>query len=366
MRCMASWTARRTGARDGGTRRGRCVRLRARGIAGAAILSVAAALHGQSQPPRPADTPPPFEHWRAQLVEEARRKGFSRRVVAEALGDVRPSQQVIQADRAQAGPSQGLDSYLARRLTPELVAHGRTQMRTHRALLDRIEQWFGVQRRFVVAIWGAETSYGPYTGDVPVFQALATLAWEPRRAEYFRAELFEALRIVQREHIDVSTMRGSWAGAMGQPQFMPSSYHKYAYDFDRDGRRDIWGSTADTLASIANYLRSFGWWNGEQWGREVMAPRTVRERILKEVPVRTEGCGAIRALTLRRPVEKWAADGLRGIDGSPLPRSRVPASLVVTTDARAFLVYRNYESILAYNCSHYYALGVALLADRLQ
>jgi membrane-bound lytic murein transglycosylase B len=353
-------------ARDFVTRRARRVRLQARGIACAMILSVAGALDGQSPPRRPADTPPPFEHWRAQLVEEALRKGFSRRVVAQAIGDVRPSPQVIDADRAQAGPSQGLDSYLAKRLTPSLVEQGRIQMRTHRALLDRIEQWFGVQRRFVVAVWGAETSYGPYTGDVPVFQALATLAWEPRRAEYFRAELFDALRIVQRENIDVPTMRGSWAGAMGQPQFMPSSYLKYAYDFDRDGRRDIWGSTADTLASIANYLRSFGWWNGEQWGREVVVPGTVRERILKDVPVRTEGCGAIRALTIRRPVERWAADGLRSMDGSPLPRSRVPASFVVTTDARSFLVYRNYESILAYNCSHYYALGVALLADRLQ
>ena len=236
-------------------------------------------------------------------------------------------------------------------------------MREHRALLGRIERWSGVPRRFVVAIWGAETGYGPYTGDVPVFQALATLAWEPRRADYFRAELFDALRIVQRGDIDLAAMRGSWAGAMGQPQFMPSSYLKYAYDFDRDGRRDIWQSIPDTLASIANYLRSFGWRNGETWGREVSV--TPAPSNIDALVPRAEGCGALRALTARRPVRAWAADGVRPADGNSLPRSNVPASLVLTTDARRFLVYRNYEAILAYNCSHYYALSVAMLADQI-
>jgi membrane-bound lytic murein transglycosylase B len=199
-----------------------------------------------------------------------------------------------------------------------------------------------------------------------VFQALATLAWDPRRAEYFRGELFDALRIVQRGHIDTRTMLGSWAGAMGQPQFMPSSYLRYAYDFDRDGRRDIWRSVPDTLASIANYLRSFGWRNAETWGREVSMTPSVRARLTGAWPARADGCGAIRTLTVARPLSEWADEGVGLTDGSPLPRVRVRASLVLTPDARTFLVYRNYESILAYNCSHYYALSVAMLADRIK
>jgi membrane-bound lytic murein transglycosylase B len=238
-------------------------------------------------------------------------------------------------------------------------------MREHRRLLDRIERWFGVQRRFVIAIWGAETGYGPYSGDIPVFQALSTLAWDPRRADYFRAELFDALRIVQRGHIDLDSMRGSWAGAMGQPQFMPSSYLRYAFDFDRDGRRDIWGSTADTLASIANYLRAFGWHNGETWGREVALPDTTGTGGAGGVPHRGEGCPAVRAMSEPRPLVSWAARGVRLLDG-PLPRADLDASLVTTADRRAFLVYRNYEAILAYNCSHHYALSVAFLAERIR
>jgi membrane-bound lytic murein transglycosylase B len=321
----------------------------------------------QQSPPAPAATPPPpFQVWLSNLIREAVSRGFDDGLVTRALGGLQPLPRVIQADRAQAGPSPGLEAYLSQRLTPGLIDQGRTQMREHRALLGRIERWFGVQRRFIVAIWGAETGYGPYSGDVPVFQALATLAWEPRRSDYFRSELFDALRMVQRGHIDIDAMRGSWAGAMGQPQFMPSSYLQYAYDFDRDGRRDIWRSTGDTLASIANYLRGFGWSNGETWGREVDMTAAVRSRIMTTVAAREAGCSAARALTVPRALGDWAAQGVRLASGRPLPRSNIEASLLLTADTRMFLVYRNYESILAYNCSHYYALSVAMLADAIR
>jgi len=315
--------------------------------------------------PAPAP-PPPFQVWLSDLIREAVGRGFDRGLVTRALGGLQPLPRVIQADRAQAGPSPGLEAYLSQRLTPGLIDQGRARMREQRAVLGRIERWFGVQRRFIVAIWGAETGYGPYTGAVPVFQALATLAWEPRRGDYFRRELFDALRMVQRGHIDIEAMRGSWAGAMGQPQFMPSSYLRYAYDFDRDGRRDIWRSTADTLASIANYLRSFGWRNGDTWGREVDLTAAVRSRIMNTVAARNDGCGALRLLTVPRPLGDWAADGVRLANGRPLPRSDIEASLTLTADTRTFLVYRNYESLLAYNCSHYYALSVAMLADAIR
>ena len=336
------------------------------GVTAAVVALIVIATHAASGRSRSPVATPPFQVWLLELMAEARAKGFDGDLVTRALGGVQPLPQVIAADRAQAAPDRGLAAYLNQRLTDDLVAEGQAKMRQHRALLERVERTFGVQGRFVVAIWGAETSYGPYTGDVPVFQSLATLAWEPRRADYFRAELFDALRIVQRGHIELARMRGSWAGAMGQPQFMPSSYLKYAYDFDRDGRRDIWRSVPDVLASIANYLRSFGWRNAETWGREVRLSNEVRQRLERTAPVRTAGCGAVRTLTIRRGLPQWAADGVRLADGDPLPRSRVPASLVVTSDGRSFLVYRNYESILAYNCSHRYALSVAMLADALR
>jgi membrane-bound lytic murein transglycosylase B len=198
-----------------------------------------------------------------------------------------------------------------------------------------------------------------------VFQALATLAWDPRRAEYFRNELFDALTIVSRGHIDAASMTGSWAGAMGQPQFMPSSYLKFAEDFDRDGRRDIWRSTPDALASIARYLSEWGWDDEFTWGREVRLSAAVRERIARDTPMRTDGCFAMRNMTERLPLEEWREMGIRRADGGPLPQSDVKAGLM-HTDTRSFLVYENYDAILRYNCAHYYALTVALLADQLR
>lgn len=332
-------------------------------IAAVGVLSFVMALVGQISPVPTMPPPLSFQAWLTNLKGEAMRRGFDRRLVTRTLSGLQPLPRVIQADRAQAGASPALDVYLSQRLTSDRIARGREQMAEHRSLLGRVERVFGVQRHFVVAIWGIESGYGAYAGDVPVVQALATLAWDPRRAPYFREELFQALGIAQREHIDIESMMGSWAGAVGQPQFMPSSYAKYAVDFDGDGRRDIWRSIPDSLASIANYLRTFGWHRDETWGREVRVTIEARRRILNSVTAREQGCGAIRALTTRRQLGEWAADGVRTANGLPLPPAGVGTSLVVTADARTFLVTPNYEAILAYNCSHYYALSVAMLAD---
>ena len=219
----------------------------------------------------------------------------------------------------------------------------------------------------MLAIWALESRYGRNIGREPVFRALATLAWEPRRATYFRGELFDALTMVQRKHIEAKNMTGSWAGAMGQTQFMPSSYLKYAVDFDKDGRRDIWKSTPDALASIANYLKGYGWNEGETWGREVKVSAAARERMTADgVKLRTEGCYAIRNTTEKRKLADWTTFGVLRANGKPLPTASLNASLVTTGDNRTFLVYQNYESLLGYNCAHYYALSVAMLADRLQ
>jgi membrane-bound lytic murein transglycosylase B len=325
---------------------------------------LAVSLFQAAQEPA-VDQPPPFDEWLQALMAEARERGYSDQLIQQALANVEPLPRVIQNDRSQAELVVGFDRYYRTRVTPAMVARGRDLAREYRTVLGRIEDEYDVQRRFVLAIWGIETRYGRVTGNIPVFQALATLAWEPRRAEYFRRELFNALTMVSKGYIETKTMTGSWAGAMGHPQFMPSSYLEYAEDFDRDGRRDIWQSTPDALASIANYLEKWGWDDDFTWGREVRVTPAARARIDKGTTKRTEGCFAMRNMTERIPLTEWQELGVRLPNGGALPKSDVKAGLV-TTDRRAFLTYENYDAILRYNCAHYYALTVALLADQIR
>ncbi len=315
--------------------------------------------------PPPAEPSRPFQDWLADLIVEARGRGFSESLLAQTLVGLEPLPQVIQSDRSQAELNPGFNRYLDARLTRATTMRGKEVARTHRTLLDRVETTYHVQRRFLIAIWGLESRFGRLTGRTPVFQALATLAWEPRRSELFRGELFNALMMVDRGYIDAGTMTGSWAGAMGQTQFMPSSYLTYAVDFDNDGRRDIWKSTPDALASIANYMKGSGWNNTQTWGREVLVSAAAQAQISEKIPMRTRGCYAIRNMTERRPLDEWRALGVRRRDGGPLPKADVPAGLVDVGD-RKFLVYPNYDAIIGYNCAHYYALTVGLIGDSLQ
>jgi membrane-bound lytic murein transglycosylase B len=330
------------------------------------LLAVVLAIALFHPPQGPAgDQPPPFDEWLQALMAEARARGYSDTLIDQALANVEPLPRVIQNDRSQAELVVGFDRYYRSRVTPPVVRRGRELAREYRTVLTRIESEYDVQRRFVMAIWGIETRYGRVTGNTPVFQALATLAWEPRRAGYFRDELFNALSMVSKGYIDTPTMTGSWAGAMGHPQFMPSSYLKFAEDFDRDGRRDIWKSTPDALASIANYLEESGWDDDFTWGREVRVTPAARARIDQDTTKRTEGCFAMRNMTERIPLIEWQRLGVRLPNGGALPKADLKAGLV-TTDRRTFLVYENYDAILRYNCAHYYALTVAMLADQIR
>ena len=336
----------------------------------AALLSAAPVLAQQDQaaasPAAPVvATPEPFDVWLKNLTIEAQGRGFSEDLVRRTLAGLQPLPRVIASDRSQAELVVGFNRYLRSHVTPAIIRRGRDAGRRNRTMLARIEAKYDVQRRFMLAIWGMETRYGGIMGRTPVFQALATLAWEGRRAEFFKGELFNALTMVSKGYIDAPTMTGSWAGAMGHPQFMPSSYLKYAEDFDGDGHRDIWRSSSDALASIANYLNKLGWDDDETWGREVTLTPAVRARVKEAIPQRTEGCYAKRNMSERRPLTEWQKLGVRLKDGKALPRSSIEAGLV-ETDERSFLVYRNYDAILEYNCAHYYALTVALLSDQLR
>jgi membrane-bound lytic murein transglycosylase B len=305
-----------------------------------------------------------FDEWLRSFMDEARTRGYSESVLQSTVAGLSPLPRALELDREQPELTIGFERYFESRVDRRVIARGRDLVRAHGSLLRRIELEHGVPRRIVVAIWGMESRYGGNAGRTPVFQALATLAWEPRRSMFFRNQLFDAIEMVARGYIEPEAMKGSWAGAMGQTQFMPSSYLAYAIDFDKDGRRDIWTSTPDTLASIAAYLEGNGWTREYTWGREVKLSAAARRRVA-DLARRSSGCGAMRDMTERLSLREWQRRGVRTISGRALPRSGPPASLV-RVQTRAFLVYPNYDALLRYNCAHHYALAVAMLSERLR
>jgi membrane-bound lytic murein transglycosylase B len=311
----------------------------------------------------PPLTPPPFDEWLVELRTEAEGRGISKALLDRAFSDLQPVEQILERDRTQAEFTLDLEAYLKRRLTPQMIRQARQMHSRHRAVLKKVEKAYGVPSQIVVSVWGLESNFGRFAGVRPTIPALATLAYDPRRSVMFRRELMTALEIVDRGDIELEKLKGSWAGALGQPQFMPSSYAEYAQDFDGDGRKDIWRSLPDVFASIAYYLKQHGWTPGVRWGREVKVA-SVQESAMLAIPWREEGCRARRLMTQPRPLIEWRKMGVRTMANSLVPRVDLDASLVVA-GRRHFLMYDNYEALLGYNCSHSYALSVALLADRI-
>ncbi len=310
-----------------------------------------------------AANPVPFPEWLQGVREEALGRGISPATIETALRDISPVEQILQRDRTQAEFKETLSQYIARRVGVPTIRTGR-QMRTrHAAVLDKVVAHYKVPPQVLVAVWGLESNFGRFSGVRPLMPTLATLAWDPRRSGLFRRQLFDALAILDAGHIDLPRLKGSWAGAMGQPQFMPSSYLTYAVDFDGDGRRDIWSSQPDVFASIGNYLATNGWIPGQTWGRPVALPKDATA-LAASAPSRATGCRAVRELSEPKPLADWQALGVRTTAGTALPKADIAASLL-RTDSGAFLVYPNYEVILSYNCANAYAMAVARLADRI-
>jgi len=321
------------------------------------IVAFAAGVAAQT------DTRPSFSEWLAGVRTEALSRGIRQEIVDEALSNIEePLPVVIERDRTQAERILPLETYVARRLKPKFIRTARERFEKHRALLTEVGEAYGVSPRIIVAIWGLETNFGGFSGVRPTIVALATLAWDPRRSTFFRGELFNALEIVNRGDVDLAHLRGSWAGAMGQVQFMPSSYLQYAEDYDGDGRRDIWSTPPDIFASIANYLSGHGWTADEPWGREVKVTREVARKVANDVARRNGSCQATRDMTVALPLATWQALGVRLPGGNALPKGDRTASMV-SGGKRSFLVYRNYDALLDYNCAHSYAISVGLLAD---
>lgn len=292
-----------------------------------------------------------FQGFLAGLRAEARRAGISAATLDRAFAGVQPNQKVLERDRHQPEFTMTWAQYRALLITDQRIVNGRAAWQQNRALLARVQDRFGVEPGVILGIWGLESSFGTGMGDFRVVEALATLAWEGRRASFFRGELIAALRILDNGDVTPARMTGSYAGAMGQPQFMPSSYLRYAVDFEGHGRRDIWTSKPDVLGSIANYLARSGWRGGEPWGQPVTLPAGFD----------TASAGRDN----RRPVGEWARQGVRPADGRPLPRADALAAVVLPDAAGGdeFLVYANFAAIRRYNPSDFYALAVGLLGD---
>ena len=300
----------------------------------------------------PAYAAQDWNTWLNGVKADARQKGISETIIAQSLNGIKPIPRVIELDRKQPEGTMTFTKYKQRVISDARIRKGRILLKEHATELQKASDRYGVPPQYIVALWGVETSFGENTGGFKVVPALATLAHDGRRSEFFRKELMNALKILEQGHIQPINMKGSWAGAMGQNQFMPSSFHAYAVDGNNDGRRDIWTSLPDVFASTANYLSKSGWKDDEKWGRAVKLPQGFPKNL--------------SSLKIKKPLSTWKNMGVTLPNGSPIPAlSGMQASIVTPggIDGPAYLVYDNYRVIMKWNKSTYFATSVGIIAD---
>jgi len=313
-----------------------------------------------------------FNLWLNALREEAVNKGFSEESIRLAFSEIKePVQRIVDNDRNQAEVVQTYADYITARVSEWKEVNGKERMLDHQALLEEIAIKYGIQPRFIVAIWGMETNFGTYPIKEPVFSALATLAYDKRRAEFYRAQFFAALTMLDSGFPTYEKMKSSWAGAMGQSQFIPESYNSYAVDYDKDGKRDIWDSNADVFASIANYFAAGGWHSDETWGRPVRLPTTDERSLFadqSEGLTPDQSCARYQNMGIWRDLQEWQELGIRKADGSDLPTRSIPAALIAADsgDGEGYIIYRNFCTIMSYNPAFKYALSIGLLSDLIE
>lgn len=298
-----------------------------------------------------------FDEYVEKLKVEARGNGISESIITEAFKDVTYKPRAVKADRNQPEKKLTLDEYIPRAVPDWKVEQAKSLYKKHYDQLQQIGEQYGVNPRFIVALWGVESNFGKFTGNYSVIDALSTMAYDGRREAFFRKEAMAALEILQQGHISPADMKGSWAGAMGQCQFMPSSFLSFAADGNGDGKKDIWTTEADVFASTANYLSQSGWDEHHTWGRQVKLPKGFDTSI--------QGRDAEKGKYL----QEWGAMGVTRYDGRPLPKldKDIKAWLIAPDDAngRVYLVYNNYNVLMKWNRSYYFALAVSHLADRI-
>ena len=288
-----------------------------------------------------------------KLQEQAKIAGLPQSITDDVIPKLKYLPRVIELDRSQPEFTQTFLTYLKKRVTPRRVEEGQRLYKKHKDFLQSLTRQYGIPGRYLIAFWGMETNYGHYLGKMSTLNSLATLACDKRRSEYFSSELLVALQLVNRESLVPEKMQGSWAGAMGHTQFMPSTYIQYAVDGDGDGKINLWSSKKDALASSANYLQKLGWNTGERWGREVKLPENFSYQMA--------------GLKKWKSLKEWNSLGVTTVYGSALPNVDIKASILVPSGHKGpvFLVYPNFDIVMKWNQSKHYALAVGLLADRI-
>jgi len=337
-----------------------------KGVILSTVLSLSAI--NQSMAAKAELTEEGFANYVVELKAEALAKGFSQDLIDESFANIKFHKRAVKADRSQPEKVETLDTYLPKRVPKWKVDKARALYKEHQDLLNEIGDKYQVQPRFIVALWGLETNFGKFTGGYNVVSALSTLAYEGRREAFFKKQLMAALTILEQGHISSERMKGSWAGAMGQNQFMPTSFLAYAVDGDGDGKKDIWQNQADVFSSMANYLQKEGWNDELTWGRQVKLPKDFDYTLA--IPKNTGSRkNWLKAWAkTERTLSQWQELGVRRADGTNLPSVDIKAALVFPDDenGRVYLAYDNYKSLMHWNLSYYFVSSVGHLSDRIK
>lgn len=312
-----------------------------------------------------------FDNWKIEVIKNASQYDLDSDFVSKLVSPYSVNKRVIENDKCQPEFTLTFSEYIEKRISELRIKNGLNKKSKYNNLLKNINKEYGVQPRFILSIWGLETAYGEITGNYPVIESLLTMSYDERRRKYFTKELYNSLKIIKEGHIKIEDFKGSWAGAMGQNQFMPSSFLNYAQDFNNDGKKNIWTDTEDSLASIARYLQGVGsnkWDSNYTWGREVIPPLDIKQIESYLFIKREKGCLAVKKLSKKLPLSEFRSIGFTKMDGSKLDNINLDSYLLrmgrEEGDFRYFIVYKNYLNILSYNCSNYYGLSVGLLSDK--
>nr|WP_247671163.1 lytic murein transglycosylase [Pseudoalteromonas sp. MMG005] len=314
-----------------------------------------------------ANTQEKFDLYVNALKQEAQQKGYEQSLIDEAFATAKFKKKVIKADKNQPEVVETLETYLPKRVPQWKIDRARKLYKKYQVELEKIAQEFGVQARFIVALWGLESNFGRIQGGYSVISSLVTLAFDGRREALYKRQLWAALDILKNGHISLEKFKGSWAGAMGQTQFMPTSFNAYAVDYDKDGRKDIWTTELDAFASIANYLKQAGWNDDLTWGRQVKLPEGLNSEYVLKRGTKTRKQWLEYWKDSERSLAKWQSLGLRKADGTNLPLVDITAALVMPDDinGRMYLAYDNYKALMHWNRSYYFATSVGYLSDRI-
>ncbi|NMM39713.1 lytic murein transglycosylase [Pseudoalteromonas arctica] len=314
-----------------------------------------------------AKTQAQFDEYVAGLKQEAAQKGYDSQLIDDAFATAHFKEKIISADKNQPEVKETLETYLPKRVPQWKIDRARKLYAENKDVLEQVAKEFGVQARFIVALWGLESNFGKIQGGHNVISSVVTLAFDGRRETMYKNQLWAALDILKEGHITLDKFKGSWAGAMGQTQFMPTSFNAYAVDYDKDGRKDIWTTQVDAFASIANYLKQAGWNDDLTWGRQVKLPEGFDPNYVLQRGTKTRKQWLEYWAKSERSLADWQALGVRKMDGTDLPNVDVTAALVMPDDmgGRMYLAYDNYKALMHWNRSYYFATSVGYLSDRI-